>query len=438
MRHDRWFGELSPRQLILGLILALGVRLLCLAVVQYRFDVGDASSYLATSRTLRQQGTYSFEASPPFTPTAYRPPGYPAFLAATSTVVGDTPRALQWVQILLSLITVLAVVALAARVAPGSEKWTLLLAAANPFEAVYAGALLSECLTTFLLVVSVAAMLLLRGAMRFVATGLLCGLLCLCRDIYVALLPFAAVAWIAWGERSRARRVRVAESAAVLCFAALAILPWTVRNAMHFQRFIPISAGRLGYSLWLGGWATTGDFTANDALGIPRQYPDVAFLSDAERQRVDAAARDVAAGDGEFRDLFVHRVRTAPVGVLRTWLARLPRLWLGTRFDIFELHPILFPRGGVAWNLVKASLFALNAALVSAMLIGAVLAFRRGLAVKWAIVPVAFTTLVYMPLNSFENRYSQPMLPLVNLLAGVAIMTASIYVRSRTRTGVPS
>ena len=43
-------------------------------------------------------------------------------------------------------------------------------------------------------------------------------------------------------------------------------------------------------------------------------------------------------------------------------------------------------------------------------------------AVAWALVPIVFTALIYLPLNSFENRYSQPTFPFITLLGAVALV----------------
>lgn len=410
---------LSPRVLAIGLGLALLARGACLSLVEYRFDVGDAATYQSTAKTLRVQGVYSLAVESPFLPTAYRPPLYSAFLAAAS-YVAEGPRWVQLLQAMLSLVTIVAVVNVAARLAPGTEVWVLLLAAVNPFDAVYTGALLSESLTSLLVTVTASVLVSGFSKWRLVASGFLVAMVCLTRDIYLALVPFAGVCWVVFGRRG-SWWCRVRETAVVALVAALSIAPWTIRNAVEFGRFIPVSAGRLGYSLWLGTWATNGDFSANDAKGLSREYPMEAFASDAERDLVDEAVSDPIFGDANLTRLFVKRIKQAPGPVLSAWIRRLPRLWFATRFDIFELRASLFPRGSLAWTAAKVALFALDSLLMVAALAGAVLAWRRRSKIVWAVVPLVFTSLIYLPLNSFENRYSQPMLPFVMLLAGFLV-----------------
>ena len=164
----------------------------------------------------------------------------------------------------------------------------------------------------------------------------------------------------------------------------------------------------------MGTWAVDGSFTTNDATG--RAYPEVAFLKAADREAVTSAGTDIATSEPVFKRLFAERMSAEPAQVFLRWAVRWPRLWLGTRFDIFELNRAVLPAGSRAWMLTKASLFALNALFLMGAVIGGVFAYRARSPVRWALLPLAFTSLVYLPLNSFENRYSQPMFPFLTLL----------------------
>ncbi|MGV3625171.1 MAG: hypothetical protein ACO1OB_30435 [Archangium sp.] len=409
------------------------LRVGCWGLVEYSFAQGDASSYRASALTLLNHGVYSLSGAAPFEPTAYRPPGYPAFLASIAAVSRST-RAVQVVQLVLSLASGVLLAFIAERLRAGSGRWVLWLSMLSPFEAVYSGAGLSECLTTAMTIAIIAALVLLEGTRRLVVVGLLSGLLCLVRDIYIALLPFAAAAYCVFGAR-REFMARVRASVMVGVCTALVIAPWTIRNAVHFHKLIPISAGRLGYSLWMGTWAVNGDFTQSDATG--RVYPDIAFLTEADRHAVLTEGEDPAVSEALFKRLFNERLRAEPVQVFGRWLFRWPRLWFGTRFDIFDLNASLLPYGSLQWKAVKSALFGINALLVVGAFIGAVLAWRKRSPLLWAVVPLAFTALIYLPLNSFENRYSQPMFPFILLLVGFAAVEAVTWWRAR-RNGTAS
>lgn len=410
--HSRRFPHL-----LLALAVGLLVRVGCLAGVEYDQTKGDAASYRRTAVLLLEEGVYSISAQAPYEPTAYRPPGYSAFQAVIASM-SRSFLALQVVQIALSLLAVVLLARVARSIDARMEKVVLWLGALNPFDAVYSGAGLSECVTTFVFVAVIVAASSLRGGRRLIALGALLGVLCLLRDIYLALIPFGVGVYVLFAQRSPWRR-RVWDGLAVAGVAFLVVAPWTIRNYRAFGRVIPVSAGRLGYSLWMGTWATDGSFTVGDATG--RSYPDVAFLSDQDREAVDAA--DPAHAEPLFKQLFVERIRAEPGTVLGRWLLRWPRLWLGTRFDIFELHRGLLPYGSLQWKVVKAGLFLINGLFFLGALLGAVVVWRQRSPLLLATIPLAFTALAYLPLNSFENRYSQPMFPFLTLLVGAALVS---------------
>jgi len=89
---------------------------------------------------------------------------------------------------------------------------------------------------------------------RLLVAGLLWGLAVLIRPPFVvslAALPVALIVWRPRGERARMVGV-VARSAAVLaCGAAAVVVPWTVRNAVQMDAFVPISTNT-GQNLCIG------------------------------------------------------------------------------------------------------------------------------------------------------------------------------------------
>ena len=77
------------------------------------------------------------------------------------------------------------------------------------------------------------------------ASGLLWGLAILTRETVLYFLPVAAL-WLAWRRAGGARR-----AAALLVVSACVVLPWTLRNWLVFDAFVPVStSGAL--NLWQG------------------------------------------------------------------------------------------------------------------------------------------------------------------------------------------
>ena len=158
-------------------------------------------------------------------------------------------------------------------------------------------------------------------------------------------------------------------------------------------------------------------------------YLPQAYRTGAEVAQVEAALNANPIDDTAFRALFDTRMRSEPLKVVGRWFARAPLLWLGTRFDIFDLHKTALPMRSPQWFALKACLFGLNALLLVAALIGAVWAFTRESPLRWLSIPIIGTALVFFPLNGFENRYSMPVYDLVLIFAAAGL----VWLRERFR-----
>lgn len=391
--------------LCIGLLMRFGIH----SIVAYRFDVGDASYYLAAASNIDKHFVYSGDMSLNPVPEMYRPPFYSFFIATVKLIIGNNPLYIQSIQVIISLLTALLVTHLAAVLAPKSSPWVFGLMMLSPYEAVYTGAVLSESITAFLLIATAYVILIVGGTKRWVISGLLMGLCILTRDIYLLLILFIGGLWIIFGSGDR--RSLFIDVMVLLLSASLVVLPWTFRNYKVSERLVPVSDGRLGLSLWMGTWAVSGAFTENDVDGR-HVYPSEAFRNDSERVVVENAfAQGGKGGDVTLRSVAIQRIYTDPIAVLKVYIVRLPLLWLGTRFDIFELNKKHFPRGSYLYIAFKGILWGVNFLFVVLGIVGLVLAWRRRSKVLILALPIIYTTLVYFPLNGFENRYSQPVYP---------------------------
>jgi hypothetical protein len=442
-------AELLPRRtLVAALAAGAALRLFMLWFIAYRFDAGDALSYDELAANVVEHGVFGYGTAPPIEPTVLRAPGYPALVAAVYAVAGvHAHRVVELVQIAISLATCWLLAHTLARVVaarddlpealPAVALWASVL---SPFDAVFCGALLSETLCTALVVAGMCAPLGTQARWRWLAAGAAFGAASLVRDVFLLFVPFAAVAWALLQPRPREWRGIAVAGAALVLGMALALAPWTARNHVHTGRFIPVSQGSLGSSLWMGAWALDGSFTAGDASGV-RFYPDEAFVTPDERTRVDEA---MATTDGVvrhriFMDLFWSRLRHEPHLVVARWFVRIPRLWLSTRFDIFVFRPEPLAYGTLGWTLLKIFFFGLDAVLVFLGLAGIVLAWRRRiLPLLWLATPMAYITLLFLPLHSFESRYAQPALPMLTVLASFAAIELGARVARRRAAAGPS
>jgi hypothetical protein len=233
------------------LALALGLRLLvALAHLDAPLSF-DPADYDRHARSLVDHLNYpsAYAAGPG--PTAFRPPGYPMFLAGVYAVTGGGPGAGRVAQALLGTVIV-ALIGLIALQLWGMRAKVVAsgIAAVYPPLVLVGATLLSEPLFVVLLLGATAAALAHRRAGRGVrwalAAGVLAGLAWLTRSL--ALLAFLPLAWLLWDGRPRWSRAALAAPATFLAAAALVVAPWTARNLAVLDAFIPVS-DQAGYTL---------------------------------------------------------------------------------------------------------------------------------------------------------------------------------------------
>jgi 4-amino-4-deoxy-L-arabinose transferase-like glycosyltransferase len=247
----------SRRYLLPGaiLLLALALRLAWIAYAHPnpndgRFD--DTLFYDHAAQALAAGKGYPgfFDAQ-----TAGWPPGYPLLLAGIYKAVGHDFLAPRLLNVFAGVATCLLVYLVGARV---FDRRTGLLGAfllsIFPSHIFRTTLLMTETLTG--LVVVLLALLLLRWVMReggpsrvqAVALGILFGAFALTRGEAVVFVPVALIVWKLAVPSWR----RFAGGAALMLSAmVLAVVPWTIRNAIAMDAFIPIASG-LGHTFLAG------------------------------------------------------------------------------------------------------------------------------------------------------------------------------------------
>ena len=242
--YGRLFADVGKRELrflVGALVLAFIVRLVYLSITHDHALAGDEIEYhregvlFADGHPFWSDTPYGIER-----PSAWKAPGYPAWVGVLYSVLGVSPARVMAVQTLLGPLNALLVWMLARRLA-GPQ--TALLAAyawaVYPPGFQYEQLLYSEGLAT----VSTSLLLLalwrqdaprIRTAVVF---GVLTGAALLLRPSAAFMLLPAAVFWlVVAGWRQSARLTVVAVACAVLV-----VVPWTIRNAIELDGFIPIS-----------------------------------------------------------------------------------------------------------------------------------------------------------------------------------------------------
>jgi len=226
---------------------------------------GDEPSWIEIGRRI---GRPAVAFSPLRSDLVFYPPAYPYFVGALFRAFG-TMRAVLWAQVVLGALLV-PVVGRAGALAFG-RRAGLLAAAVTAFYPEllwYPAHYWSETLFLLLLWGAIERTLAAdaRGSRGTAAVaGLLWGLATLTRELSLYLVPIVAL-WMAW-PRAEARgplRTRTIQDltpamgrAAVLVLATvLTVAPWTIRNAVVFRAFIPVSTMG-GLNLWQGNTTLT-------------------------------------------------------------------------------------------------------------------------------------------------------------------------------------
>ena len=297
--------EARRRALAFALVFAaaLGVRLLCWR--DARGLVGAvqsavAENYKHQARLLAENGAASFfvPGSPTNDPDLLgHPPGYPFALALLYETFGESDAAAQLFQMVCDSLAAALVLLVAAELIPfGAAVTAGALAALAPQFCWNSVLLLPDTLAAP--PVLLAAFLLLRAeggrpVLKALAAGALVGASCWLRANALLLAPFLALAAVPF---LFARGSRVRASLALLAGAVLAVAPLTVRNAVVFGRFIPVSLGA-GQTLVEG----IGDYDSERRFGLPDTDTELIRMEAEEKGRPEYAS-SLFSPDGIERD----------------------------------------------------------------------------------------------------------------------------------------
>lgn len=203
----------------------------------------DERQYLFAARAIRATGVPAY--GDPHLDEAHFEPVFPHFLAACHYLAGEERfiHLARLVQVVLSSVGILFVYGIAARLlsargAAVAAGWT----AFDPTLVAFTHYFWSETLYTFFLLATVFLLIRSQEGARWkacLAAGLIGGVAALTRSSFAVLIPLIS-GWIAFrGWGSRRDRIRSAVLFTTGCMAV--ILPWSIRNAVRFDRFLLIS-----------------------------------------------------------------------------------------------------------------------------------------------------------------------------------------------------
>jgi 4-amino-4-deoxy-L-arabinose transferase-like glycosyltransferase len=397
-------------------VVALAIRVFAAFEVNSIVPQSDAADYDRHALSLSGGDGYpqTLEVVGGHGPTAFRAPLYPFALAAVYLVVDTSDESARWLAGRLEQAVIgTAVVALIGLIA--LQLWgrrpALIagaIAAVYPPLIVAGTSLLTEPLFTALLLGGVAALLRYRSSGQqvgwLVAAGACAGLASLTRGNGIAIvLIFALGAWVARPRWSR--HALIGPAVLVVC-SVIVVLPWTVRNAIEMDAFVPVT-DQTGVAI---GGQYNDVAKANDWSWVgPWDVPAFASIyADRSRDEVDISRELTSKG--------IDYVRDHPGAVPSAAFHNVMRL-----FSLKD--PVAFERTSASFvgepkGLAQAAVYGFW--LVGALaIVGAFSPLARRLpGFIWAIVPLLVISIVFV---AGSSRYRAPLEPVFILFAAAAI-----------------
>ena len=397
--------------LLLGLILlaALLVRLGAIVATPDLELTADPANYDLHARSIAAGDGYpESTVTPAGGPSAIRPPGFPLFVAATYALSGDSVTAARVGQAIVGTVIV-ALIALIAWTLFGRKVGLVAGALAAIFPPLVIGGmtLLSEPLFVAFELGAVLAALRWRergGTRMLLLAGALAGAAILTRSTGVLLLVPLAFA-VRSGPWRQAAGYRA--PALLVATALLVVAPWTVRNALELDAFVPVS-DQDGYTL-----AGTYNETSRkmDGFWIPANADPAYARLLARNRRLD----EVELG----RELRAEARRFAadhPGYVATVALHNTLRLFNLGGSD-YERTVAAFDYG-LGENWARLMTYGLFPFLLLALLGAAGTAARGAPRWVWAVPALMLTTVLVLA----TNRFRAPIDPFILILAALGLV----------------
>jgi|GEM_PF-1234407 len=382
---------------LLFLILGAGLaaRELFVALSDHRI-ASDETEYHSLATTLVKEGVYAVNGRP----TAYRPVGYPLFVASIYALAGFSPIAVKIVQAFLDAMIGMILFFIASSshskrsgfLAAGI--WMVFLPAV-----LYANRLFSETLFTFLLVVT--AFLAVSSnplsLLRWMILSFLFALLTLIKPWMILFVAF----WYVYSFRKRRRMKEVAVSAVFfLCLLA----PWVVRNTIEFG--VPTLSLNGGMNLYIG-------HNPESTGGYKGVFP----------AELTSNPHDEVALDRKARAMALAHIKKHPEQLLTNGIKKVGHLFASEGellvFTLSERDPSSPQRYAQEYvNLPIPLILATNIPYILVLLVGmAGLVVSRKKPLWYFAVGIILTTVLVSVVFFGGSRFHFPFMPFMTIFA---------------------
>jgi 4-amino-4-deoxy-L-arabinose transferase-like glycosyltransferase len=418
----------------LAVVLLLGLGLRLDSAYEGRAPVFDAAAYATIAANLdRDHGFTLGKAATQ--PASNYSPGLPLFVAGVYELTGGVhERTARLVLALIGALSILFTYLIGRRLSgPAAGLIGAAAIAVYPALLEYQGMLMGEPLAAALLSGAVLAALWAAageaqargsslGLGRWLLPAALFGALALVRPEYLGVALLVSLVVLAREVRVDWRR-SAAAAAILLIGVAIVVVPWTLRNAIALDRFVPVSTGG-GQVLFAGTYLPSNGDPEKVGTEVVERHPELFTPRDAQRLRLEQILARLAA----------HRYPGVESDRALSRMGK-EQLWDDVSEEPLEYAGFVAAKVGRIWShgpreVMRMPLWeALHWALVAFGLLGLiVLALgRRWEALLLATIFVSITAISALLVAS--PRRVLVMMPLVAAVAGSGAVTARAYLQ---------
>lgn len=370
-------------------ILGLALRLLFIFYFPQPEVIHDASQYDTLGISIIQGKGFSFLDG---IPTARREPLYPLFLAIIYSIFGHSYLAARIFQAILGALMCVFIYFIGKKIfGKNCGLLASIFCALYPHFIVTTGFLLTETLFIFLL--SISMLFLINGLEKrkfLLLSGIFLGLSTLTRSITILLPFFLGISFFILMKKKEA----IINFLIISICMGLMIIPWTIRNYIRFNTFIPMAIGG-GITFW-GGTYIPWDGDAWEHRG-----------SNDMEKIISSCPSEIEADRKLYQEGFKN-IRENPFGYAKLCIKKLYRFWFWIPGGKQVLKP--YPR-------IKIFLAIMQYSVIFLSLLGIVLSFR-----KWRLFFPILTIIIYFTLLHTLffvaiPRYALPIFPYVLLFS---------------------
>jgi 4-amino-4-deoxy-L-arabinose transferase-like glycosyltransferase len=417
-------------------ILLLGVGLRIDYAWEGRAPVFDAVAYGKIARSLDENRGFSL-GKDATQPADNYSPGLPLVVAGVYKVSGGVHERLARVALaLIGSLSVLFAYLIGRRLSgPAAGLVGAAVVAIYPALLEYQGMLMSEPLAAALLSGAVLSMLWASDARQgspaggWLLPGVLLGSLALVRPEYLAVALLLGLVVFAEGWRD-GRQQALIQAAILLAGVVLVVAPWSIRNAIALDRFVPISTGG-GQVLFAGTYLPSDGDPERVGEEVLARHPElVGRLGADPRLEQILAALAAERYPGVESDKALSRmgreqlwddISDHPVEYAGFVAAKIGRIWSHGPRDVMRQPP---------WE-------ALHWALIALGLLGLILLARQRRREALLLATIFLSITAISALLVASPRRVLVMLPLVAALAGIgATWLWSVPHQPKSETGV--